>query len=560
MSSRPNLLSLLHKLQTGLAARPHLGWALALLGMALMGLLALSGHHRHEIVWIGGDAISNGLWAQGSPLQGQKPDLRTLWLANATCYSQLWLQLVSCGMLLQLLRHFGHWSRLRSSCWLASGSYALWAVLNDLGTNWLYLIEANPGEPFSSTAYLIKLVMILLASFTPAALLEYYQRCDLLARYTLRSVLGPLLFCFCAFTALWLIMDLLDNLKDFQEAKASLGRVLSFYAGILPFIYVTVMPASLLLAALYGLSRLSQSNEITAMLSAGRSLPEILRPVLILSAALSLLSMAANYHWAPRAEGNKEAVLNGMSHHQGDSIRLSSVLHETADGKRLWFIASIPFSMSNGTMRGVHLHQRGPNGQWIEALVADAASWNLREGWKLLNGHRVTYENGSPQSMRRFDSLGLKDIEETPWSMMADRLDGDAMGVPELCASLQSAQGPAQVKTVALRAHLHHRFAMPWQSFCLMLAAAPLGIAYSRRSAAGGIARALGLFFVLMFLNNLCLNLGRGAHLPAWFSNWLPHLLLAVVGWIVFVQRSSNREWSAAHWLAQWRGRMGSNR
>lgn len=101
-------------------------------------------------------------------------------------------------------------------------------------------------------------------------------------------------------------MDLLDNLKDFQEAEAPMGRVLLFYLGVLPFIFVSVMPASLLLSVLYTLTRMSRANEIIAMLGAGRSVLQVLGPLLVVSAAVSVLSMSANYHWAPRAEGKKK--------------------------------------------------------------------------------------------------------------------------------------------------------------------------------------------------------------------------------------------------------------
>jgi lipopolysaccharide export LptBFGC system permease protein LptF len=97
-------------------------------------------------------------------------------------------------------------------------------------------------------------------------------------------------------------------------------------------------------------------------------------------------------------------------------------------------------------------------------------------------------------------------------------------------------------KLAPFRTHYHQRFALPWQSFALVLVAAPLGIAYSRRGAVGGIAGSIFIFFGILFLNNLCLNLGKGSHLPAWFSPWIPHLLFGSLGLLLLHYRSQNKD------------------
>ena len=91
------------------------------------------------------------------------------------------------------------------------------------------------GEPLAMTAYWTKIGMIYLACICVPLLIHYYVRSGALDRYTLRTFLAPLVFCFVAFCSLWIIMDLLDNLKEFQEAKSGLGRVVRFYFSVVPF-------------------------------------------------------------------------------------------------------------------------------------------------------------------------------------------------------------------------------------------------------------------------------------------------------------------------------------
>ncbi|HEX5176411.1 MAG TPA: LptF/LptG family permease, partial [Chthoniobacteraceae bacterium] len=131
----------------------------------------------------------------------------------------------------------------------------------------------------------------------------------LLDRYVLRNFLEPFLICFLGFIAIWLIFDLSGNLQDFMEARASMKQVLRFYATQVPQVIVISLPVGLLLALLFSLSRMSRSNEIISMLTAGRSLPRLLLPHLVIALLATAICLALNYESAPHAEALKKVAL-----------------------------------------------------------------------------------------------------------------------------------------------------------------------------------------------------------------------------------------------------------
>jgi lipopolysaccharide export LptBFGC system permease protein LptF len=138
--------------------------------------------------------------------------------------------------------------------------------------------------------------------------------------------------------------------------------------------------------------------------------------------------------------------------------------------------------------------------------------------------------------------LELPGIEETPWSIVSYALRADFMSVPEIVSYLHAHPKAADDKLAPFRTHSWHRFALPWQALALVLVAAPLGVAYSRRGSVGGIAGSVFIFFIFMFVNNLFLNLGKGGHLPPWLTVWMPHLLFGALGLVLFHYRSQNRD------------------
>lgn len=516
----------------------------------MMLLAVTQGHHLDHPPEVPGYEVQGGkLIAQ----QGVAPAGPLLRASSLTLpYLDLWMPIGGVLFLFMLLRRWGHPEKLVIATWLAAISVAAWAIAGDVVDQVGNVQMTEMGQPPAMIAYGIKLGMTALASVCVPLLLHYYLKCGALGRYTLRTFLAPLAFCFIAFCSLWIIMDLLDNLKDFQAARAGIGRVLLFYLGLVPFIFVSVMPAALLLAVLYTLTRMSRANEIVAMLSAGRSVRQILRPIFVLVVAVATMSLAANYYWAPRAEGNREAVLRAMGADQRDSIMAAAVMYRDPETRRVWYVASFPFSLRSGRerLRGVQVHEEGPDGRITRAIHADSATW-IQQGavWRFFEGKEVIYKDGFPVEIRPFSKdrskLGMLEaygFTETPWRMVSFALVPDHMGVPELVSYLKAHDKDPPEKMAPFSAHLHHRFAMPWQSFALALVAAPLGIAYSRRGAIGGIAGSIFIFFGIMFLNNLFLNLGKGDRLPPWLSNWIPHILFITIGLVLLHYRSQNKD------------------
>lgn len=542
------LMDLLQAAKRGWArvrALPYVGRSAFVLALAAMLLLATQRHHLENPAEVAGYDVREGrLISQDGAPAGPLLSVVSLLLP----YLEKWMLVGGAVYLFILMRQWGNPRKLVFPTWVAAPSVALWAVCSDIALHFGPMQMTEMGEPPAMAAYGLKLGMVFVAALCPAALLHYYTRQGALERYTLRTFFAPLVFCFIAFCSLWMIMDLLDNMKEFQDVGSSAGRVFQFYLSIIPFIYVSVMPAALLLAVLYTLTKMSRANEIVAMLGTGRSVRQILSPVLVSALVMAALSMAANYHWAPRAEGSRKAILRAMDEKQKDSIRADVLMHRDPVTRRVWYIGTFPFSLGESRLRGVQVREHDEQGRLARVIHADSAIWRPDGVWRFFDGREVLGKGGEVAEIRAFPEVsGARVLEEkafteTPWSMASYALKPDSMGVPELVSYLKTHENDPPEKLHAFKAHYHHRFAMPWQSFALALVAAPLGIAWSRRGAVGGIAGSIFIFFGVLFLNNLCLNLAKGGHVNAWLAAWLPHLLFGSMGLLLLHYRSQNKD------------------
>lgn len=449
-----------------------------------------------------------------------------------------------------ILRAYPDPQKMIRPTWIACAYLALWALASQIYGSWEAQHMNSTGEVFSTTAFAFQLVLVLGLLLTPPLMLGYYARSKIMERYVMRLFLQPLIFCFVAFFTLWIVMDLLDNMADFQENKISKGQIAMFYLKMIPFVYVTVAPITLLLATVYVLGRMSRTNELISMLGAGKSMGQVLRPIYIAGCYAAFLGMAANYHWAPTSAGNQEKLLEAVKERINQNILVMGLMYRNQEAKRTWFVGTVPSDMMRDKIRRIEIRQEDEKGRLQKAWFAKSATW-WADGsvWSLYQGAEATYENGQIVSIKPFDFDGegysrhdLVGWSETPWILMSGSLAPDFLGVPDLISFIRANSDYGKKKLAPFWTHLFYRFALPWQCIVVVMFAAPLAVVFSRRGLVGGIANAVIMFFVLMFLDNLFLNLGKSGRLPSFVAVWLPHVCLGSLGYYLYRLRSANKE------------------
>lgn len=529
-------------------ALPHAGSISLCLAVIAMLAAQAMGYHESRLPWMpssGTELLNMKDW--------QEPTRPLLAFYYLMPYLKLWALVGGVVYHIVLIRAIPQVERMLWPTWIACGFLALWAVCNDLNEQLEYARLTVMGEPISVTTYVVKLFMTGLVCLTPAAVLSYYASCSLLDRYTMRSFLQPLVFCFLAICTLWMMWDMLDSLRDFQDANAPVSRVLAFYLSLVPYIFVETIWAVLLLSTLFTLMKMSRSNELISMLGAGRSMGQVLRPVFVVAVLVSLLSLAANYYWAPRAEGNRQAIMRALGDEEQQASLAQSLMYRDEPGKRTWFISSFPFNLREDKLRGVEVFTEDEKGRLVHSMRAQTAYWWPDGRWSFFRSLEMTYKDGNPDKQTRSASrMDISDWPETPWTIISSSLQPDYMSVQELVSYLKAHDLIQKAKLAAFRTQLYHRFAYPMECFIAVLIAAPLGISFSRRGVLGGVAGAILALIGLVFLNQLFLSLGKGMKFPASLGVWMPHLVVGTVGLLLFYYRSRNRDLPSPAWLLSW--------
>jgi lipopolysaccharide export system permease protein len=372
----------------------------------------------------------------------------------------------------------------------------------------------------------------------------------LLDRYVLRNFLQPYIYCIVGFVSIWLIYDISDNVSTFIDQNFGLSRTIHYYLTQLPQICVVLLPIALLLALLFCLGRMSRSNEIVSMLTAGVSIPRVLLPLIGVGLLTVWATTALNYSLAPHADVARRNFLASDRVHK--ESRIEGQIFRNRSQNRTWFIQN--FRKGENTFRNVQVLQQDEADKIITNYLAPAAVYDsARKTWQLQNVKIVTYDgqgNITHEEMR--PTLTVSDWSETPYRLGSANLRAENLSVPELRDYLRFNADFPRTLLAPFHTHLQYRLAWPWTCMVVVLIAAPLGIGYSRRGILSSVAASIILVFAMNVLTHLFLALGEGDRVPPWVAAWTPNMIFAVIGAYLLFLRATNREGLGLQ-LSSWR-------
>lgn len=379
--------------------------------------------------------------------------------------------------------------------------------------------------------------------FMPAIAGIAYSMGTTFDRYISRQFIGIFLICLGALFAIWLLIDLSDNLSDFRNSEHRLQSLLTFYLYRFPAILLVLLPYTLLLSLIYGLGKFSKSNEIVGMIQSGTGVVRVTAPLIFAGLWSSILLLGLNYHWAPHAEGMRDeltARANGLPVFQS-----KNVLYRDPDSRRLWMVGAFPENFYRGVpLQNVEITTLNRDKTLKTRMSSPSALWDHdSRTWTFESPLIASFTAGeSPQFEQIEGPYIRRKWKETPSQIIKPGLDVEYLGIPELSSWLISpmADQPTSNRAAYLT-HWHYRWALPITCIVTVLLAAPLSIHFARRGAGSGVFLAVVLSVLMIFVSSITLALGEASILSPLLAAWLPNIVFSLIGFYLFHRRITGR-------------------
>ncbi len=359
----------------------------------------------------------------------------------------------------------------------------------------------------------------------------------ILEKYVIKDYIGAFFFCIALLIVLGVIGDILGFLDDIFKNNIPLKSILAFYLYLAPFAFVNMVPFACLLSAVYVFNSLSRSQEVTAVITSGVSLWKLLRPVVFVTAILSLVTFLVNDRVVPstmeKANSIRRNELEARSSKEGPLIKNIALY---GGGNQMIFAKS--YAPKTKTLSSVIIHKHDKDRAVREKISARLVKWTSG-GWE---GEDILIFNVAPNG----DFVGDPEVykkmsiamEEKPNDFIANQWDPRFMSYGQLSEYIRAFQGTAPLTVRRLLVDLYYKFAFPFTALVMVIVGVPFSIETGRSNALIGMAKGITIAMVYLPVMAFSMALGKGGALSPVISVLLPQGVFLLFG-AYFINKKS---------------------
>lgn len=352
----------------------------------------------------------------------------------------------------------------------------------------------------------------------------------ILDRYILYKFLTTFLFVVGILVSIVLIITFSERNESFIKNDVPAGEILQYFLAYAPFIANMISPITVFIAAVFVTSKLAQHTEIIAILSGGVSYPRMLRPFMVGSVIIAIVSFVFTGWIIPDA--NKFRVDFELKYFEKEFNFSSRNVHFKVSPTSYVYLRSYDsrrdvaygFTLEEIKNKEVEYKFAAREIRWDTLRTAWVAKdWNLRrfEGTKEI----YTYKNADDTlltiNMEPDDFGNLNSYEQT-------------LTIPELedyIAELQM-KGADNIPIYEIEKLV--RYMTPFAAIILTF----IGVILSSRKTRGGVGFQIALGFLIAFIYILLFiaaksNAETGSSNPI-FAIWLPNMIFTFVGLVLY--------------------------
>ncbi len=361
--------------------------------------------------------------------------------------------------------------------------------------------------------------------------------------------------------ALFIFVLVTGNVLKHVMAELTNGRIsLPTLFEIFGLISVSVIPYAMPLGILTGillvLGRMSSSNEILAMKTAGMSLPRIIAPILLVAVICTGISAYINCFWAPSATNSYRSILKSTFRNSPTNLIVPKTLFTQFPGFTIY-----ADEKHKETLKNFWIWELDSNGNPIRTTHAaeatirfiEATNFDDEDSLKISLKDAVTEERSRSapekifENQIRFSSVENVDFEISLGKILSKEIVSKSnkklrwFTLPELF-ELRKTGWRANPKTDApevvladkihVQLQIQNHLSSAVACFSLALLGIPLGIRVSRAETFVNIGIALALALSFYLLTTFVSWINNPAFRPD-ILVWIPNILYQIAGIIL---------------------------
>ncbi|MCX6825813.1 MAG: LptF/LptG family permease [candidate division Zixibacteria bacterium] len=346
-------------------------------------------------------------------------------------------------------------------------------------------------------------------------------------RYLLRYFISALITVTVAFGLLIVVINMVEQLRDFVDNKVPILQVLTYYLYFAGWIFKSFLPVFVLLAALISIGILARKNELLAMKTSGISLYRIIAPIFLFTFLLTGVHIYYNEFIFPEPNKKMVEMREYTIRNRGEDFRWTTQnIYRQVDKSLFFTINSYNLARQEGA--DIKLY-RSANDKLAEFITAKRMKFTPH-GWMLYNGAKRIL--GDSTTFTDFDSLPANYIKDKPSDFETPIGNPEDMGYKELSHYIELMKrvgSPYQRQLVDLKLKL----AYPFSSVIVILICVPIASNPKRGGLAISFALGAGIALLYFICFKVTQSFGYNEKLQPAVAAWMINGIFLLVGLII---------------------------
>lgn len=322
-----------------------------------------------------------------------------------------------------------------------------------------------------------------------------------------------------------IIFDISEKIENFIETQAPLNEIIfNYYLTFIPFFTNVFAPLFTFISVIYFTSRMATNSEIIAILSSGVSYRRMMRPFVLTSLLLAIMSFFLINFVIPKTNITRfefeDKYVNKKRNRSYRDIHLQNKSGELlyVETFNQWDLRGRNFTLESIDTTGLS-YKLHANSILFDTLTE---RWILYDYWE-----RTLQEDGS-------DILVSGDELDTvfnirPKDLTTDVQRAELMDYIELNHFIEDERLKGSENVVFYEVEKHKRFSFPFSTIILTLIATSI----SSRKVRGGIGLHLALGLLLAFTYIVLLQIStvfaQNSNLSPIIAVWIPNFIYALI-------------------------------
>ncbi|MDD8017275.1 MAG: LptF/LptG family permease [Bacteroidota bacterium] len=347
-------------------------------------------------------------------------------------------------------------------------------------------------------------------------------------KYILKQFILTTLFGLLAFTAIFVVIDLMENLDDFLDHNVQTHIIIQYYIAFAPEIIKLMTPVAILLSSLFTTGKLSSNNELTAMKAGGMSIYRYLAPLLTVALLVSCASVYFNGWVVPYANQHKFWIERKYLQKNLESLAQTNIYMQ--DGKkRIIYIAFFEGQSNTGSRTSVQEFSD-------ESLISISQRWDGNQllwdstthRWTICNGlRRVITPNG--EITTPFTRYTFPDLAFVPKDIIKKVEKPAEMNYNELHDFIVRQQDSGN-DVARWMVDYYSKVSFPFASVIVVLFGVPFSFGKRRSGLAIQFGISVAICFIYLSFMKISEVFGYNGDLNPLLTSWLANLIFFTGG------------------------------